>query len=155
MRIGLIIHSVTGNTLHVAKELQKKLVEKGHDVVLDEIKTEGKVEFGATEATFTSMPELNGYDLLVFGSHTEAFQLEVTMKIYFKEMESIAGRAICFATHQFPFKWMGGTGTVKTMKALCEAKGLEVTGTSIINWSPESKRQSNIDAAIQEMVALV
>jgi len=155
MKIGLIIHSVTGNTLHVAKELQKKLTENGHEVVLDEIKTEGKIEFGAKDANFLHLPELNGYDILVFGSHTEAFQLEISMKVYFEKMEKLNGKAICFATHQFPLEWLGGTGTVKKMKSYCEEKGLEVIGTAVVNWSPESKRQANINAAVEKIAGLV
>jgi flavodoxin len=155
MKIGLIIHSVTGNTLSVAKELQKRLTENGHEAVLEEIKTEGKVEFGAKDAKFLNMPDLKGYDLIIFGSHTEAFQLEITMKIYFEKIERIEGKAICFATHQFPLKWLGGTGTVNKMKTYCEEKGLKVIGTSVINWSPESKRQTNIDNAIKEIAGLI
>jgi len=49
MKIGLIIHSVTGNTLKVANALQSELVAKGHKVELQEIKTKGKVNPGETE----------------------------------------------------------------------------------------------------------
>ncbi len=155
MKIGLIIHSVTGNTLHVAKELQKRLVENGHEVILDEIKTEGKVEFGTKDVEFKHLPDLNNHELLIFGSHTEAFQLETAMKIYFEKIEKTSVNAICFATHQFPLKCLGGTGTVKKMKSYCEIKGMKVNGTCVINWSPESKRKANIEAAIEEIIRLI
>ena len=155
MKIGIIVHSVTGNTLKVSKLLEERLVAEGHEVVLDEIKTEGKVEFGAKDAKFAHMPDTGGYDLIIFGSHTEAFRLETTMQIYFRKLGDTAGKVICLATHQFPFRWMGGTGTVKTMKSLCEEKGLEVIGTFVVNWSPGNKRQAGIEAAIDEIVGLI
>lgn len=77
------------------------------------------------------MPEFKGFDLLVFGLHTEAFQFENAMKIYFGKLEPMNKKAICLVTHQFPFNWMGGNGAVNKMKALCEEKGLDVVGTAV------------------------
>jgi len=148
MKIGLIIHSVTGNTLKVANALQLELVEKGHKVELQEIKTKGKVNPGESEANFTELPSLDGYDALVFGSHTEAFQLEQTMKLYFKQLESLKERKVaCVSTHQFPFAWIGGNSAVKKMKAMCEEKGATVLGTVVVDWSPEKKRETKIAEA--------
>ncbi len=155
MKIGLIIHSVTGNTLKVAKQLQAALIEKGHEAELKEIKTIGKVRPGEAKANFTEVPALDGYEALVFGSHTEAFQLELTMTLYFKQVDSLANTKVaCISTHQFPFKWMGGNSAVKKMKALCEDKGATVLGTAVVDWSPESKRQAKIDGAVGYIVGL-
>ena len=148
MKIGLIIHSVTGNTLKVANALQSELVAKGHKVELQEIKTKGKVNPGETETNFTELPSLDGYDALVFGSHTEAFQLEQTMKLYFKQLESLKERKVaCISTHQFPLAWLGGNSAVKKMKAMCEEKGATVLGTAVVDWSPEKKREAKIAVA--------
>jgi flavodoxin len=155
MKIGIIVHSVTGNTLKVSRRLEERLSAKGHEVTLAEIKTAGKVEFGQTDAEFTTMPEIKGYDLLIFGSHTEAFQLETTMKLYFNKLETMEGKAICLVTHQFPFKWLGGNGAVNKMKALCEEKGLEVVGKAVVDWSPEKKRENKIEAAVKYIVGLI
>lgn len=150
MKIGLLVHSVTGNTLSVMKKLKTTLEEKGHEVELKEIKTAGKVEMGQKEAEFTENPSPVGYDAVVFGSHTEAFQLETAMQVYFKQMEKIEGlKTACVSTHQFPFEWLGGNSTIRKMKNMCEAKGAEVIGTAIIEWSPESKRQEKIDKAVE------
>jgi len=155
MKIGLIIHSVTGNTLKIAKELQTVLVDGGHDVKLKEIKTIRKVNPGETKANFTELPSIDKYDALVFGSHTEAFQLEQTMKLYFKQLESLKGRKVaCISTHQLPFKWMGGNNAVKKMKAMCEEKGATVLGTVVVDWSPKSKREEKIHAAVNIISSL-
>ncbi|MCK5758909.1 MAG: flavodoxin [Clostridiales bacterium] len=155
MKIGLIIHSVTGNTLKVAKELQTVLVSKGHNVEIKEIKTQGKVNPGETEANFTELPSIDGYDALIFGSHTEAFQLEQTMKLYFKQLESLKGcKVACISTHQFPFNWMGGNSAVNKMKIMCKEKGAIVLGTVVVDWSPKSKREEKIHTAVNIISSL-
>ncbi len=155
MKIGLIIHSVTGNTIKVANQLQTVLTDKGHEVELKEIKTAGKVNPGETEANFTELPPTDGYDVLIFGSHTEAFQLEQTMKLYFKQLKSLKGcKVACISTHQFPFNWMGGNSAVNKMKIMCEEKGAIVLGTVVVDWSPKSKREEKIHAAVNIMSSL-
>lgn len=155
MKIGLIIHSVTGNTLKVANELQLKLVEKGHEVELKEIKTATKVKQNEIEADFKELPVLEEYDALVFGSHTEAFQLELTMKLYFKKIVSMKDyKVACISTHQFPFAWLGGNSAVKKMKEICEEKGATVLGTAVVDWSPEKKRKDKIAGAVKSIADL-
>ena len=155
MKIGLIVHSVTGNTLYVANQLQTKLIEKGHEVEVKEIKTSAKVNPGEKNVKFTELPSLDGYDALVFGSHTEAFQLEQVMKLYIGQIENLKGyKVACISTHQFPFKWMGGNSAVKKMENLCEIKGATVLGTAVVDWSPEKKRQANIEAAVNSLSGL-
>ncbi|MDX1357532.1 MAG: flavodoxin [Clostridia bacterium] len=155
MKIGLLVHSVTGNTLSVMKKLQTVLAEKGHEVELKEIKTAAKVDVGQKEADFTQNPSPVGYDAVVFGSHTEAFQLEAAMKLYFRQMDRIEGvKTACVSTHQFPFKWLGGNSAVRKMREMCEEKGAEVVGTAVIDWSPESKRQGKIDDSVSYIAGL-
>ena len=37
MKIGIIIHSMTGHTFNVAEELSQKLMDKGHKVELKKV----------------------------------------------------------------------------------------------------------------------
>ena len=149
MKIGLLVHSVTGHTLSVMEKVEVALKDKGHEVELKEIKTAGKVDVGQTEVEFTENPSPAGYDAVVFGSHTEAFQLEQTMKLYLKQMEKIEGlKTACLVTHQFPFHWMGGNGAVNKMKVMCVEKGADVVCTAVIDWTPESKREAKITDAV-------
>ncbi|MFO7612094.1 MAG: flavodoxin [Clostridia bacterium] len=155
MRIGIIVHSVTGNTLSVSKKLEQVLGEAGHEVELKEIKTEGKPNPADKEVKFSELPGLDGYDAIVFGSHTEAFSLEFAMKEYFKRIDGLKDRkAACLITHQLPCRWMGGNNAARQMKTLCEGKGAKVIGTAIVEWSPENKRQQNIDAAVAKLAGL-
>lgn len=149
MKIGLLVHSVTGNTLSVMKRIQKALEDRGHEVDLKEIKTAAKVEMGQTEAEFTQNPSPVGYDAVVFGSHTEAFQLETAMKLYLGQIPEIKGlKTACVTTHLFPFKWMGGNSAVKKMVSMCVDKGAKILGTAVIDWSPETKRENKVAGAV-------
>ncbi|MBN2559093.1 MAG: flavodoxin family protein [Clostridia bacterium] len=155
MKIGIIVHSVTGNTLAVSKKLEQVLREAGHGVELKEIRTEGKPNSADKEVKFSELPALDGYDALVFGSHTEAFSLEFAMKEYFGRIDGLKGRnAACLITHQLPCRWMGGNNAARQMKRLCEDKGAKVIGTAIVEWSPENKRQQKIDAAVELLAGL-
>lgn len=155
MKIGLIVHSITGNTLSVCRKLELKLAENGHDVELKEIKTQGKLNRKENKVDFAELPSLEGYDALVFGSHTEAFQLEQTMQLYFDKVGTLKGKDVaCISTHQFPFKWMGGSNAVKKMKSICEGKGAKVLGTAVVDWSPESKRNEKIKSAVDTIASL-
>lgn len=42
MEIGIIVHSLTGNTLSVAERLQERLAADGHDVEIEQLKTIGE-----------------------------------------------------------------------------------------------------------------
>ena len=97
----------------------------------------------------------SGYEALVFGSHTEAFQLEQAMKLYFGKIDTLKGiNVACISTHQFPFKWMGGNSAVKKMKVLCEEKGAIVLGTAVVDWSPASMRDDKIAAVVNSIASL-
>ncbi|MDX1358822.1 MAG: flavodoxin [Clostridia bacterium] len=155
MKIGLLVHSVTGHTLSVMKKVETALKDMGHEVELKEIKTAGKVDVGQTDVEFTENPSPAGYDAVVFGSHTEAFQLEQTMKLYLNQMEKIQGlKTACLVTHQFPFHWMGGNGAVNKMKSICSEKGADIMGTAVVDWSPESKRETKITDAVGYIAGL-
>ena len=76
MKIGIIVHSITGNTLSVAEHIQQQLAEKGHTAVIERIRPSGKEPVQSEAAVqLTSMPDLSGYEALVFGSPVQAFSL--------------------------------------------------------------------------------
>ena len=52
MNIAIVIHSQTGTTLQFGNLIAKKLKQKGHQVDLVELQTEGKVHPRATEERF-------------------------------------------------------------------------------------------------------
>lgn len=156
MKIGLIIHSVTGNTRYVAEKLSKALADKGHAVDYKEVKTEGDAASGGKGIRFIEKPVVDECDVLIMGSHTEAFDLEPAMKQYLKgDLKMDCNKVICYATHQFPFPWLGGNRTVKKMQKLCREQGAMETFGVVIDWKPDKGRDERIKKAVDEILSLI
>ena len=68
MNIGIIVHSHTGHTLKVAKELEETLSADGHAVTLEQVEPAGEVGLSDQRAELKSMPAVEPYDALVLGS---------------------------------------------------------------------------------------
>lgn len=46
MNIGIIVHSITGNTLKVSKRLEERLLGNGHEVLLLKLRQRVKLKSG-------------------------------------------------------------------------------------------------------------
>ncbi|MEW6217348.1 MAG: flavodoxin domain-containing protein [Candidatus Bipolaricaulota bacterium] len=139
MNIGLIIHSQTEHTLSVAEKLQKKLAAAGHTVTLERLETEGEVRPGVN---LKSVPSVENYDAVAFGSPVHGFALSLAMQTYLRQVPSLAGKRVaCFVTQSFPFAWMGGNNALHQMRRAVEAKGAQVRGSGVVNWSRRSRER--------------
>jgi flavodoxin len=146
MRIGIIFHSVTGNTRQVAQILHDALEKRSIDADLLEIKASAD-DPDEVGVTIDERPDLSSYDKLVFAAPVHAFNLSRVMRTYLKEIDDLSGvETAMFITHHFPFAWMGGTQALNTMKRLLVKKGARVTTRTSINWS-----SSRRDEAIRSM----
>ena len=146
MRIGIIVHSKTGNTLSVAELLRKRLEKNGHSVQIGKVTVKGEVKHGDKNIEFTNRPKVSGYDALVFGSLVEAFSLSPVMKAYLKELPSLEGkRTACFVTKALPFGWTGGTRALSQMKKICRSKGASISGYGYISWNPRYREKQTGD----------
>lgn len=154
MNIGIIVYSQTGNTKSVAEQLKDKLNAKGHSAVIEEVVPAGEVSPGMKEVTFTSKPDVEAYDAVIFGAPVQAFSLAAAMKAYMRQIGSLQGKkAACFVTKQLRGKWTGGNGAVKQLCKFCEASGGMVAGTGIIIWSSKEKEQM-IENTVEELSSL-
>jgi flavodoxin len=155
MKIGIIVHSRTGNTLSAAEKLKEELSAKGHSAELmrvipasDDTKVKPPMEF-------KSAPVIEDYEVLLFGAPVWGFSLSTVMQAYLEQLPSLKGKKIgCFVTHMFPFAWMGGNSAIKQFKALCEAKGGEVSATAIVNWSSKG-REKDIAITVEKLGNIV
>lgn len=140
MNLGIIIYSETGHTLEVAKRLKTTLEQNGNKVNLEQImitRHNNRQEF-----TFTNVPSIDQYDLVIVGSFVEAFSLNPVMSEYLKQLDNLNQiKVVCFLTQYFPFPWMGGNRSIKQMQTICEEKKAIVQGTRIINWSSKHREQ--------------
>ena len=154
MKVGIIIYSQTGHTREVAGLLQEKMVEKGHQVKIEEITINGKIPAQSGQFKLSASPDPGNYDAVIFGSPVQAFNLNPVMKAYLDQLPAMQGQeTACFITKQLPIKWTGGTQAAGKIKNACEAKGAVVKGAEIIFWG-QRKRQDNINQAIENLVKL-
>ena len=142
MKIGIIVHSFTGNTFSVAQELQKELEKNGHNVVLKRIEVAGGEQQNMHEFKLESPPKTDEYDALIFGAPVRGFSISPVISLYLSSLPSLKNKKVfCYVTKHLPSNWTGGNKAVKKMKAICESKGGDVIGTSIIFREGEERKQ--------------
>jgi flavorubredoxin len=146
MKIGIIVHSQTGNTFEVAKKIHEKLISKGKDVELIRMVTLGDVEKMTKQIELDHLPTTEQFDALIFGGWIQAFSLYPGMTMYLQQLPSLKDKQItCFLTQHFPFKWMGGTMGLSKMKKIINTKGGKVIASGIVNWSRKKTLETQIE----------
>jgi len=154
MKIGIILHSQTGNTYSVSLKLKDKLITAGHSVNIERLKVVGEVRSGTKDVKFEMLPDTEPYDVLVFGSPVQAFSLSSVMASYLTQIVSLQDKKVALLVTQFfPFPWMGGNRTAGQMKKICESKGAAVCGAEIVNWSNPS-REKRITEVVEKLSKL-
>ena len=153
MKIGLIIHSHTGNTLFVAEKIKETLVDKGHSAVIERVCAVNEDPSAKGAVQLKNAPNTIGYDALIFGAPVRGYSLSPVMRAYLKQLPSLKEKIVgCFVTQHFPKPWMGGSRAIKQMKALCESKEGALYDTGIINWS--SKNRDSLIAQVQDKMQM-
>jgi len=154
MKIGIILYSQTGNTYSVSLKLKEKLITAGHSVDIERLKVVGEVRPGTKDIGFENLPDVEPYDVLVFGSPVQAFSLSSVMASYLTQIVSLQGKKVALLVTQFfPFPWMGGNRTAGQMKKICESKGAVICGAEIVNWSNPS-REKRITEVVEKLSKL-
>lgn len=142
MKIGIIVHSKTGNTLSVAEKLKEKLLSEGHSINLERVTVADEGQTEAGKVHLTSRPDVSAYDMLVFGASVRGFSLSPAMTAYLAQLESLSDKkATCFLTEFFPLPSMGGNQAMEQMRTLCNHKGISVCEIGIVNWSNINRKK--------------
>jgi flavodoxin len=153
MKIGIIVHSQTGNTYSVAQKLQKKLSATENEVKVERITPNGEVNPSSKNIKFETLPDLDAYDALIFGAPVQAFSLSAVMKAYMNQIKSLNNKKVaCFVTKGVPFNWTGGNKAINQMKKIIESQGGTVIGTSIVIW--RDKREEQIAELVEKFSEL-
>ena len=119
MNIGIIVHSFTSNTLSVAEKLKEKFLAEGHLVTLEQVTAVNEDPAAAAKVELLAIPDITGYDMLIFGAPVRAFSLSPVMLLYLNQLPSLQGKKIsCFVTQQLSFAWLGGNRSIKQIKKL-------------------------------------
>ena len=157
MKIGIIVHSQTGNTYSVAEKLKEKLLEAGHSVNIERIKPVGGEKTNEKDVSrirIEKLPDVNSYDALVFGAPVQGASVSPVLAAYLTQVASLQNKKVaCLVTEFFPYPWMGGTRAINQMKKVCESKGASVCGTGIVNWSSIG-REKKITDVVEQLSSL-
>jgi len=136
--------------LSVAQKLQDKFTESGFSVGWFPLKVVNSAKSGG-EASFENIPDLSGFDALVFASWVEAFSLCTDMRSFLRQIPNLGKKKVAlFVTQHFPFAWMGGNHAIRQMKAQCEKKGAIVVEAGVVNWS-SSRREGMIFSLVERL----
>lgn len=141
MNIGIIIHSKSGNTLYIAKEIELELKEK-HSVEIVQLKESYPIE----------VPEVAQFDALIFGSSVESLGIEAHMKRVMKKLPTLNGKMVFNFTNQFfPFSILGGFQARNKMRKIVKKKGGNLQGEAIIHWLPSKKKSTDTQTMLDEI----
>lgn len=147
MKIGIVVHSQTGNTCEVAQKLREKLSASNNEVEIQRVKMVGGDKPQGKDIKIENPPDVGKYDALIFGAPVHAFSLAPAMKVYMEQVASLQDKKVaCFVTKAMRFNWTGGTRAVGQMKGICLDKGAVISGTGIVVWNKQR------DEKIAEMV---
>ncbi len=157
MKIGMIVHSHTGNTYSVARKLEEKLLMAGHSVRIEQIAPVGGEktnERDTTKIQLITHPDLCRYDALIFCGPVRGASISPVLAACLAQVTSLKNKKVaCLVTEAFPYPWMGGNRAVAQMKNICQSKGGEVCGTGIVNWMGKG-REKRIANVIEDLSGL-
>jgi flavodoxin len=146
MKIGIIVHSQTGNTYSVAEKLKEKLQAAGHTANIERIVPVGGEPVKARPVQIEKLPDLGAYDALVFGAPVQAFSLSAVMAAYMEKIPSLGGKKVAlFVTKGLPFHWTGGNRAVSTMRKAVESRGGKVADAGIVVWGSKDRENQISD----------
>ncbi len=153
MKIGIIVHSQTGHTYSVAQKIQEKLKTAGNEVNVEQVIPVGEAKPAAKNIKFENLPDVNGYEALIFGAPVQAFSLSSVMKAYMEQIPSLQDKKVAlFVTKGMPSHWTGGNRAISQMKKIVESKGGSFIGKGIVIW--RDKREEQITELADKFSAL-
>jgi flavodoxin len=135
VNIGLIVYSLSGNTLSVAMKLKEKLSAAGHAVTPERIEAVGPAKLSSEDAALKSRPALDTYDAVIFGCPVRGGTPAPPMARYLEQLPSLAGKEVAIlVTGFFPVADWGRNQTLVQLKETCESKGARVLGAESVGW---------------------
>ncbi len=131
MKIGIIYHSLSGQTKKLANLMQTELTRNGHEISLVELQTDVPQKGGSIRQQLnfqvTNLPDLSQFDALCVGGPVWAFGPSTVTFKAIQQMTDLKGKKVLpFCTMGFPLKGMGGNGCIKHMSTALKQKGADV-----------------------------
>jgi len=156
MNIGIIVHSQTGHTLSVAHKLCERFQAEGHTVSIELVTASNDREMKADSIVLTSKPDIDGFEMLVFGAPVRGYMLSPVMQAYIHQLPSLKDKIVAgFVTQFFPRPSMGGNQSIGLLNEICQSKGARIAKSGIINWLNPFKRKRLIVETVKEIAGIL
>ena len=156
MKIAIIVHSLTGSTLRMAKLIESKLVKTGSLVTLFQLETNVPVATGSIHQPMnfeiTNLPDIADYDSVIAGGPVWGFCPSPVIYKAIKELKALNGkRLLPFVTMGLPFRGMGGKNSIKHLsKAAAENGAIVLPGVIVSRGF--NKFELNMEQGAEECV---
>lgn len=135
MNIAIIIHSNTGHTLEVANDLKLRL-SRDNDVQILHVNSVDEKQSQKGMVELKDTPDIEGFDMIIFGAPVHGFSLSKTMTTYLKQLKnSKPKKAFIYVTHFFPSAGLGGRQGLRVMLKYLKNNQFDVINGAIIPWS--------------------
>jgi flavodoxin len=155
MKIGIFIHSQSGNTSALGMSVVNKLREKGHDVDIELLRSTKRARPFMKHVELHKTPEIDSYDVIVLGGPVWFRSPSPLLLSFIDEIPHLKGKkALCFVTTLFPDSISGAKGVLKKINAKFDTLCADVlNGESYCSglW-PDKKR---MDAATLKICAAI
>lgn len=154
MKIGIIVHSYTGNTFSVAEKIRETLLKAGHSADIERIKITGGENPNNRDYIIENSPETEKYEGLIFGAPVRGFSISPVIAAYLNRLNSLRDKkAAVFVTKKLSSDWTGGKKAIALMRDICESKGGTVAGTGTVFWQSKN-RENEINALAERLCSL-
>lgn len=154
MKIGLMIHSKTENSLLVARQLQDRLQSLGHNVSLERITASNDNEMNPSSIQLLRIPSVEAYDSLIFGGPVRGYTFSPVLQAFLLKVPSLKGKRVYgYVTHFFPSPSMGGNQALSKLSELCQCKGAELIKKGSIQWINPFTRKSRIHELVEHFTS--
>ncbi|MGM0436441.1 MAG: flavodoxin family protein [Bacillota bacterium] len=154
MKIGLIVHSQTGHTLGIAREIYNILKEEGHAIELEMVVAKSQKPWKETLPSLSEIPDPKGYDILILGAPVWGFTLSLVMSEYLYQVQPLdCDKLILFSTGAL-HRWLGGNRAIKKMTSLSKMPHSKIVNAGSVRF-PRNKKPRYIDQVIENVLNAV
>ncbi len=155
MKIGIFVHSQSGNTARLALAVTHALREKGHDVSVELLRPVGKIRLGAGRVEFRNLPDASGFDVVLMGGPMRFLNASPVLISAVKQMKGLAGKkTLYFLTSFFPNGISGSARAHATMTGLFAGQGSVCLEGCSLAWGLWCGKK-RLDAAVRKICGVL
>jgi flavodoxin len=155
MKIGIFVHSQSGNTAKFGLAVTHTLREKGHDVSIELLRPLGKVHPRVKHVDFRTLPDPSEYEIVIFGGPIWAFSASPVLVSLLKQLTTLKGKkTLCFTTSGFPTAISGAKRGISRLSELCEGLGATVLPGVALFWGIYCGKK-RFDAAVEKIYGYI